>query len=83
MIFQRKQTPQKSWAEIFSEIFKRKLNKERKRNMRFQGTACNVRQDSTLVLAGLILTGLLGLAEMSIAIEDTWTQKADMPTLSM
>ena len=32
------------------------------------------------ILAGLTLMGLPGLASMSLAAEDTWTTKADMPT---
>lgn len=48
--------------------------------MRHRGTASKMRRDFILTLATLILIGLLGLAGMSIAVEDTWTQKADMPT---
>jgi hypothetical protein len=34
----------------------------------------------TWILTSLMLIGLLGLASMSLAAEDTWTTKADMPT---
>jgi hypothetical protein len=30
-----------------------------------------------------MLIGLLGLASISLAVEDTWTTKADMPTARM
>ena len=32
------------------------------------------------ILAGLIFIGPLGIASMSLAAEDTWTKKTDMPT---
>jgi len=35
---------------------------------------------SAWILASLILSGLLGRAGVSVAAEDTWTYKADMPT---
>jgi hypothetical protein len=35
---------------------------------------------SVWVLASLMFIGILGLASASLAAEDTWTTKADMPT---
>jgi N-acetylneuraminic acid mutarotase len=48
--------------------------------MKPKGIARKLQRNFTSALATLILIGLLGLAGRSIAVEDTWTQKADMPT---
>ncbi|MBC8232700.1 hypothetical protein H8E77_24390 [bacterium] len=40
----------------------------------------NMKRNFISILAVLMLIGLLGLAEMSLAVESTWTQKADMTT---
>jgi N-acetylneuraminic acid mutarotase len=39
-----------------------------------------VERDHIWILAGLMFSGLFGLASMSLAIEGTWAAKADMPT---
>ncbi len=48
--------------------------------MKAQEARRNVEYNLTWILAGLTLSGLLGLAAMSLAAEDAWTKKADMPT---
>ena len=48
--------------------------------MKAQEAKHNVEYNLTWILAGLTLSGLLGLAAMSLAAEGTWTKKADMPT---
>ena len=48
--------------------------------MKAQETRRNVEHNLTWILAGLTLSGLLGLAAMSLAAEDAWTKRADMPT---
>jgi N-acetylneuraminic acid mutarotase len=45
-------------------------------NVKTQEMKC----DFIWILAVLMLIGFLGLASISLAVEDTWTQKADMPT---
>jgi N-acetylneuraminic acid mutarotase len=39
-----------------------------------------IKRNFIWILAVLTLIGLLGLASISLAVEGTWTQKADMPT---
>ena len=48
--------------------------------MKAQEARRNVEHNLTWILAGLTLSGLLGLAAMSLAAEDAWMKKADMPT---
>ena len=48
--------------------------------MEAQEAKRSVQHNLTWILAGLTLSGLLGLAAMSLAAEDAWTKKADMPT---
>jgi N-acetylneuraminic acid mutarotase len=48
--------------------------------MKAQEIRRNMKRDFIWVSAVLALIGLLGLASISLAVEDTWTAKADMPT---
>lgn len=47
--------------------------------MKTQKITHNMRHNLIWLLTSLMLRGLLDLAEMSLAVEDTWTKKADMP----
>jgi hypothetical protein len=47
-------------------------------NMKAQEIRRNMKRDFIWILAVLMLIGLLGLASISLAIEDTCTTKADM-----
>jgi N-acetylneuraminic acid mutarotase len=50
-------------------------------NSPFRRRRCeNMKRNFISILAALMLMGLLGLAEMSLAVESMWTKKADMPT---
>jgi N-acetylneuraminic acid mutarotase len=48
--------------------------------MKTQEVKRNMKRNFIWILAVLMLIGLLGLASISLAVEDTWTTKADMPT---
>jgi N-acetylneuraminic acid mutarotase len=48
--------------------------------MKAQEIRHNMKRDFIWILAVLMLIGLLGLASISLAAEDTWTTKGDMPT---
>ena len=54
--------------------------KRRTINMKTQKTTHNKKRNSVWILTILMFSGLLGLAEMSLAAEGSWTKKADMPT---
>ena len=43
-------------------------------------TTHNKKRNSVWILTILMFSGLLGLADMSLAAEGSWTKKADMPT---
>jgi hypothetical protein len=49
-------------------------------NMKAQEIRRNMKRNFIWISAVLALIGLLGLASISLAVEDTWTAKADMPT---
>ena len=38
------------------------------------------KRDSLVILCSLVLGGFLGGAQTAVAVEDTWTYRADMPT---
>ena len=46
--------------------------------MKTQETTHNSKQNSFRIIASLMLSGLLGIASVSLGAGDTWTQKADM-----
>ena len=48
--------------------------------MKAQEIRRNMERNFIWISAVLALIGLLGLASISLAVEDTWIQKADMPT---
>jgi len=48
--------------------------------MKAQEIKRNMKRNFIWILAVLMLIGLLGLASISLAVEDTWTTKGDMPT---
>ena len=54
--------------------------KRRTINMKTQKTTHNKKRNSVWILTILMFSGLLGLAEMSLAAADPWIRKADMPT---
>jgi len=47
--------------------------------MKTQETTHNSKQNSFRIVTSLMLSGLLGIASVSLGAGDTWTQKADMP----
>ena len=47
--------------------------------MKTQKTTRSLKLDVICVLTSLILSGLLGIASVSIAVEGAWTKKGDMP----
>ncbi|MBC8229599.1 hypothetical protein H8E77_08645, partial [bacterium] len=49
-------------------------------NMKTQNTTHKMKRNVIWILTIVMLSGLLGLASMSSAVEDTWTRKANMPT---
>ena len=48
--------------------------------MKTQKTTQKMKGNFIWILTSLMLSGLLGMASMSLAVEDTWTTRADMPT---
>jgi N-acetylneuraminic acid mutarotase len=48
--------------------------------MKTQRTINTMKHSLVWILTGLMLSGLLTIASMSLAAEDTWTAKSDMPT---
>ncbi len=48
--------------------------------MKTKQTTNDRKQNFNWILTGLILSGLLGISSASLGAEDTWMQKADMPT---
>ena len=48
--------------------------------MKNKKTKNNMKLNFAWILSSLMPIGLLGIASMSLAVEDTWTKKADMPT---
>ena len=48
--------------------------------MKTKKTTQTRKQNFSWILAGLILSGLLGMSSVSLAAVDTWTEKAPMPT---
>ena len=47
--------------------------------MKTQETSHSPKRNFNWILTGLMLSGLLGTASVSLGAGDTWTQKADMP----
>ncbi|MBC8229460.1 hypothetical protein H8E77_07935 [bacterium] len=51
--------------------------------MKTQKTTQKMKGNFIWILTSLMFIGLLGMAPMSLAAEDTWTKKTDMPTARM
>ena len=49
-------------------------------NAKKQEVDQNMKRSLIWILSALILSGLLGVASAGLAVEDTWTEKGDMPT---
>ena len=52
-------------------------------NMKTQKTTHKMKRNFIWILTGLMLNGLLSLASISLAEENTWIKKTDMPTARM